>query len=140
MKFLSLADVPNPNPGNKIKPVLQRALSEPLVIKSNKFSKKTKSVKVNNGSSLSKTGIFQKKQRSQSIATMPTPKPDAEVNEESSLENVVEIDAPTFKATPKKFFRSQSAGGRGGEDSRVKLAFQKMLWGRKQRSYTINDA
>ncbi len=71
---------------------------------------------------------------------MPTPKPDSDVNEESSLENVAEVDAPTFKATPKKFFRSQSNGGRGGEDSRVKLAFQKMLWGRKQRSYTINDA
>ena len=153
--FFFLADVPNPKPGRKIKPVLKRALSEPLANKENKFTKKTKSLKVastGNGSTSTKTGIFQKKQRSQSIATMPTPKPDSEIiKEESSLENVVEnvveshvenVDAPpTFKATPKKFFRSQaSAGGKGGEGSRVKLTLQKMIWGRKQRSYTLNDA
>ena len=145
--FFFLSDVPNPKPGRKIKPVLKRALSEPLANKENKFTKKTKSLKVastGNGSTSTKTGIFQKKQRSQSIATMPTPKPDSEIiKEESSLENVVEnVDAPpTFKATPKKFFRSQaSAGGKGGEGSRVKLTLQKMIWGRKQRSYTLNDA
>ena len=127
-----------------MKPPLKRALSEPLAIKENKSTKKTKSLKITSSGNGSKAGFFQKKQRSQSIATMPTTKPETESKEESPLENVVENDVeigePTFKATPKKFFKSQSASARSGERSTVKFALQKMIWGRKQRSYTINNS